>query len=565
MKKHISIRTNLILVLLSTLALSLFLSSCSNPSDSSPFRWPSVNEGLDSLTQKIDRMFYMRDSAEEIKTSIDSLKKISRDSGTEAVIADRISFMETRYFLYTGEQERYEEGIDQLLTKVDSSASPYLYNRILELAPDGELKGVDEYARINGLLDYFRMKGDDIMTAATLVSLGNLMKNVRDPERAIALYEEADSIFKANGLDKIASFNRMNLATASIILRDTVKGVKILEEMRRDPIIREDSVMMENVLHNLYIDGHVREALDSLYMLKGENSSSLIETFMANALLNEGDIAGAVKHAQFAVDKALADENANDYAVALYAQADALSAQGDTLKAYRSLIEAVELTDEIGIANEPDKIKDVETDRMVVMRRLEAELAKSRWQLRLVCTGFVLLLLLVTVGWIVRKRIKRLHKQSKVIKEEKDKIARKLVATRIAMDETDRVLSSVGKAVGEMNEGNGALLQQREIANAIHTHKVRSSERESFIDSFSTVHPDFARRLKEKNSAITEPDVRLASYIVTGMDNKMIASTMGIRPESVKQARWRLRSKLALEKGASLEEALRKLNIPPSL
>ena len=190
-----------------------------------------------------------------------------------------------------------------------------------------------------------------------------------------------------------------------------------------------------------------------------------------------------------AVDKALADENANDYAVALYAQADALSAQGDTLKAYRSLIEAVELTDEIGTANEPDKIKDVETDRMVVMRRLEAELAKSRWQLRLVCTGFVLLLLLVTVGWIVRKRIKRLRKQSKVIKEEKDKIARKLVATRIAMDETDRVLSSVGKAVGEMNEGNGALLQQREIANAIHTHKVRSSERESFIDSFSTVHP----------------------------------------------------------------------------
>ena len=59
--------------------------------------------------------------------------------------------------------------------------------------------------------------------------------------------------------------------------------------------------------------------------------------------------------------------------------------------------------------------------------------------------------------------------------------------------------------------------------------------------------------------------MRLASYLVTGMDNKMIASTMGIRPESVKQARWRLRSKLALEKGASLEEALRKLNIPTSL
>ena len=133
------------------------------------------------------------------------------------------------------------------------------------------------------------------------------------------------------------------------------------------------------------------------------------------------------------------------------------------------------------------------------------------------------------------------------------------MATQIAMDETDRVLTTVGKAVEEM-AGNGNRVQSREIANAIHTHKVRSTDRETFIESYSTVNPDFATRLKQQNPAITEPDVRLASYIVTGMDNKQIAATMGIRPESVKQARWRLRTKLSLPKGASLEETLRELN-----
>ncbi|MDE6409538.1 MAG: hypothetical protein K2K81_04760 [Muribaculaceae bacterium] len=562
MKKYISTPLILILGLLPILAITL--PSCSHSSDSAPFRWPAVNSEIDSLSQKIDRMFYLREPAEEIGLRIDSLKKISRDSGKEALLADRISYFATYYSIYTGDEERYADGINRLLAEVDSSSNPYLYNRVLALAPDGERRDVDEYERLNGLLEYFRSKGDDIMTAHSLVNLGNLMKNVRDPRSAIKLYEEADSLCRANGMGKIASLNRLNLATVSFILRDTVKGVSILEEMRKDPIIRSDSTMMENVLHNLYIDGQVRDALDSLYAMKGERSNSLIETFMSNALLNEGDIRGAVSHAKMAVDKALADDNANDYAVALYAQADALSASGDTLKAYKSLIEAVELTDEIGNANEPEAIKDIETDRVLSMHRLEAELAKSRWQLRLVCIGFGLFILIGIGAFFVRKRIKRLRHQSREMSAEKEKIARKLVATQIVMDETDRILSTVGKAVVEMNDNNGASAQSREIASAIHTHKAKSTERETFIDSFSSVHPEFAVRLKEKNPAITEPDVRLASYIVTGMDNKMIASTMGIRPESVKQARWRLRSKLSLAKGASLEEALRKLNSPGS-
>ncbi|MDE6296636.1 MAG: hypothetical protein K2L89_02220 [Muribaculaceae bacterium] len=558
MKKYIQTQT--ILFILSYLFSAITIISCSKEKDGNPFRWPAVSDSVDTLTQKLDRMIYLREPAEEVKIFIDSLETVSRKEGVEDKIAERISFFKARYYLYIGEQERYEKSIEKLLKDVDSSANPYLYNRLLELAPETDARDVDEYERINRLLEFFRQKGDNVMTGSALVEMGNLLKNVRDPRGAMALYEEADSLFRETGMERIVSFNRMNIAATSFILRDTVRGVKILQEMLEDKVILSDSVMRDNVLHNLYIDGHVREALDSLYAMKGERSVSLVETFMSNALLNEGDIAGAVRHADLAVKKALADENANDYAVALYAQADALSASGDTLRAYRSLIEAVELTDEIGNANEPEAIKSVETDRMLSMRRLEAELAKSRWQLRFVCIGFGLLIILVLAAWLVRRRMKKLHTRSKEMSEEKEKIARKLVATQIAMDETDRVISSVGKAVEEINDSGSVTSQARQIANAIHTHKAKSSERETFIDSFSSVNPDFARRLKEINPAITEPDVRLASYIVTGLDNKMIASTMGIRPESVKQARWRLRSKLSLEKGASLEEALRELN-----
>ena len=565
MKKYIpDILHAVLTVILPVMIAAIFTGCRQSESDSAPLRWPKVNAEIDSLSQGLDMMFFLHAPEEDIKNSLAHFKDAqNRLEGKEKEKARlRKEFFLTRFNLFLGEEEEYKKGVEKLLLSVDSSSNSYLYNRVLDLVPESEARDVEEYERISRLLEYFRKKGDEVMTASTLLDLGNLLKNVRDPVQAISLYEEADSLFRRNGLDQVASFNRLNIASAAFILRDTVRGVSILEEMIKDPAIRSDSELAEKVWHNLYIEGNVRYALDSLYALKGESSGSLIETFLSNALLNEGDTRGAVVHAQKAVEKALADENDNDYAVALYNQADALSASGDTLKAYRSLIRAVELTDEMANANEPEAIKDVETERILSLHRLESELAKSRWQLRLVCMGFALLLVTGLAGYLLWRRIMKLRRRNRIANEEREKIARKLVATQIAMDETDKVLNTVGKAVGEMSGNADSAAQSREIANAIHTHKARSNDRETFIDSFTEVHPDFARRLKDCNPAITEPDVRLASYIVTGMDNKNIAATMGIRPESVKQARWRLRTKLALPKGASLEEALRDLNRP---
>lgn len=549
-------RTVCLLFLLFVLSVAI---SCNRESKvSGPFRWPVVNAEADRLTQRIDSLCFLREE-EGIMPAIDSLRRISKDINEEE-LSLRVLLFDAREAYYNNEEKEYQEKIDYLLSATDSSSHPYLYNRILDFAAENDKRDANEYQRISCQLEYFRDVEDPVLTASSLISMGNILKNVRDASQAINLYEEADSLLISNGFPQIALFNRMNIATANIILRDTLKAKGILHDMLKNPEISNRPDIKENVLHNLYIDCGERGALDTLYAMRGEESESLIETFMSNALLNDGDIKGAIVHADKAVEKALADENANDYAVALYAQADALSASGDTLKAYRSLNEAVELTDEIGTMNEPEKIKNEETDRLLSLRRLEDELAHSRWQLRMVVVAFIVFILLVSIAFILRNKIRRLREKHLEAKAEKDKIARKLVATQIAMDETHKVLSTVEKAVDGLVGNGNASERSREIANAIHTHKVKNGERERFIESFSEVHPDFAHRLREKNEAITEPDIRLASYIVTGLDNKQIATTMGIRPESVKQARWRLRTKLGLQKGASLEEALRELN-----
>ena len=76
---------------------------------------------------------------------------------------------------------------------------------------------------------------------------------------------------------------------------------------------------------------------------------------------------------------------------------------------------------------------------------------------------------------------------------------------------------------------------------------------------FEKTHPGFLKNLKAAWPDLSETQVRLATYIYTGMDNKQIANFLNIRVESVKQSRWRLRMKMGLQPGDSLEDTLRNL------
>lgn len=188
------------------------------------------------------------------------------------------------------------------------------------------------------------------------------------------------------------------------------------------------------------------------------------------------------------------------------------------------------------------------------------ELARSKATLRYATIAFIVFLLLILTGWVISLRIQRLQKQRIRAMQERDTISRRLLATQIARTESEQLINSVGKELGGMTDsGRLPAGEARRIVNAIKSHTVKQGDRQTFIESFTMMHPEFAQRLREINPAFTEPDIRLATYIAIGMDTKHISDTMGVRPESVKQARWRLRTKLSLDRGDSLDQTLRDL------
>ena len=144
---------------------------------------------------------------------------------------------------------------------------------------------------------------------------------------------------------------------------------------------------------------------------------------------------------------------------------------------------------------------------------------------------------------------------------ELERTNRRLLANELVIKEKDRLINDMESEMTRLSElGEVSRSTAIKFGNTIRQHSSVKQHRESFVEVFGEVHPGFSERLKADYPTLTAADIRMSSYIVTGMENKHIAGVLGIRPESVKQARWRLRSKFGLTSADSLEEFLRRYN-----
>lgn len=129
----------------------------------------------------------------------------------------------------------------------------------------------------------------------------------------------------------------------------------------------------------------------------------------------------------------------------------------------------------------------------------------------------------------------------------------------IIMYEKEQLLKSIqqeiehGESEGLLNASTSARLR-----NAIKVHNSREEERRAFLEVHDNMLPGFSARLKGTYSSLSEKQIRLAAYICAAMSSAAIGRVLNITPASVVKNRYRLRSKLCLAPGESLEDFLRK-------
>ncbi len=190
--------------------------------------------------------------------------------------------------------------------------------------------------------------------------------------------------------------------------------------------------------------------------------------------------------------------------------------------------------------------------------RVNADLERRNSAILFLSITFGLLLLIIGGCGFFWRRLQRQELAKVKATLELERSNRKILAMELVIREKDKLFDAVGQEMSQLSE-NGEISRQTavKIESSLKAHNGLKPHRDNFLETFGQLNPNFAARLKEQYPSLTDADMRLASHIALGLENKHIASVMGIRPESVKQARWRLRSKLGLPSGVSLEDTLR--------
>lgn len=395
------------------------------------------------------------------------------------------------------------------------------------------------------------------------MDMGGLLNSLGAPERGLEMLEKADSCLALAGWDRMISDNRINKASSYFLLHREDEGKKILRDMLRDPkVLGGDRRIVMILYHNLYEfakdTAAIRLAYDEVRDIPSQKGFQCqYESILAENFVNEGKIDSAVYYSDKAISKLPYVYAPSVRLLAYRSRASVMDAVGKVDSAYSYLSAAVALSDSIEEATHTSEILNSETLKQILEQEHRADIEQRRHVTGFLCVIFGVLVVAGIVAAVIYRRLQRQKLGRVQTQLQLEQSQRQVLAMQIAMEEKDRLFSDLSRELNDLAvEGDISHKASMKLENSMKTHLGLEAERKGFVQTFAEVSPAFQRRLKERYPALSDADVRLASYIAVGLDNKHIARILSIRPDSVKQARWRLRNKLNLSGDESLDDVI---------
>lgn len=395
------------------------------------------------------------------------------------------------------------------------------------------------------------------------------MLNVGDTAGARQYIEHATRQMEQLGMKKWKL--KFNLTLAQIYrVSDIKRSEEMLMSLLEDEYVKSDTLYYNIVLHNAYLFSqnivYIQRALPLIRGRAGFRSvEGLYESYMMNDLLqtknmgSEADrdsLLGLVRAASANVHpgasvstrfiitrecaRAYRDLGMTDSALNMYALHTLLV---DSLR-------QISYLDDIQKAEFGQKINLIET-------RARENMLEER--IRMVIAVSLILIASVVIVLFLYRRNQRAEMHRIRADLELTRSRLQLASSAVMLQEKDSVIDSVLETIVTMSrEGKVSQDDARIVSSAIKVHKSSKTDLETFHEIHEKLDPSFQHKLKTDFPALSESNLRMASYIAIGMGSKQIARVMGIEYKSVITARHRLRAKMGLSKEDSLEDTLRK-------
>lgn len=530
------------------------------------FQWDNTVPQFDTLTKSLDKAWAL----DAPYVVIDSLTNEMSDFVRRNDMRKQESYQSikgrTLYFL--GRRASIVDSWDstQMLLDsafriyADSARFPYAFARIAYLsdvmAPS---LTVDTYFDLVERSRFFRDHGDMVMHSVCLAALGNELMSLGDSLGALSYFEKAIPLMDDCGMERWKLKFQLSLAQA-LHGSSPHKSDSIMKKLLHNKYLQSDSIFYSVVLHSAYLFSGDIHYIERAYPLvksrKGfEINQSVFEAFLAFSTANPDSMGMFVRSALNHIhDSGFPRVNSlvTSAAAAYYERTGDLDSALWYMKKKTASLEAL---NEL-VSNE--KVHSNEL-RLGIARQ---EALKKENELRNRLMRWIIVLaaaIIVMYGVaILQRRIKKLESMRTNAELDLTRHKLQLASTAVVLEEKNKVMESMIDTINSLRAENKiSAAEAHNVSSALKVHAAAHEELEAFQAIYKKIHPMFRDRLKHDFPEMSENNVKIASFICIGMSARQIARVMGIEYKSVITARHRLRHKMGLTKGMSLEDALR--------
>lgn len=551
------------------LTLAPLLTGCHQNNMLSPHKWVKIDRAFDSITLVVEHQLNNYNGYDSMRRNIELLNIFSKaDTSDYNVKQARYHYFRSRLFQKEHNKDSCLYEIKKALELNDSNK--YMYDRMRMLSilytNTDSIDGAAMYRHFDECISYSKKIGDKTFEAHSKINLANLLSHVGEHKRSLDLLIEADSLLNMEGFYMQSFKNKINSAQEVKELGRQEESDSILRSMIGHPFLKGDTYTSNLLPRNLYASTDSIKYLKMAYeeIKDIPQFSGLKSVYLAQMAYHYRTIPDSViYYSGLAIKDLNSVELYGQKTLVVFVKALACKYENKLDSALRYRIEYEKYADSFRQQKNQEEI--LRLSALKELGNAQAKYSAELYKRNLIGAGIILLI--VITGGCVIFMVHRRHVLQKITAMETEvaleRSKRKMAVSALAIEEKDNMLGvlrdelSMLRKEGKIGEGNA-----RHLESTIKAHLSEHESEETFRDMFDVVNPIFRTRLAELCPGLAESYVKIACYIMMDLDNKKIARIMMIKPESVRQARWRLSRKLNLPEGTTLEDFLRRLNNP---
>lgn len=411
-----------------------------------------------------------------------------------------------------------------------------------------------------------------------LTELGTIESQMGYPDSAAIYFQKAIDWLEAKGSYHSVPSIKLSMALAYRDKNRLGESLSLIKES----IALSDSLGME-----LFVVNAVRD-LALVYQLMGEYEKSILSI---NEVLNTEDDTKILQSTRFDILAILAGSylqiNQLEKAIEISKRAVFLSIENKSwVRADSSLSILIEsetksgkFEDAISSMKLKMRVKDStyvqerewasqEYDALHQLTKKEQEIALleiENKQKAIIQIGMIIVVLLILIIAFLILRSQFIKVQKSNIRLENEELKRRQLEQDLEFKNKQIVTQSLNilqkkelildmKDKVEKFKEEGSVRELSKLSNQIDYSFTLDKDWDDFKLYFEEVHVDFYNALKSTYGELTPNEMKLSALVKLNLSIKETASILGISPDSVKKARYRLRKKLGLSTEENLVE-----------